>query len=161
MKKLYINESEKDIIKNRYKSLGIISEQINITFEDGSTETITSDDQAAPTPAPQKKTYFCDGKWKKCPAVPLDICCIDRQPEDQSPLKKVQKCVGTNPDGKYGPKTKKALEDKGYATNVTQEVYDKIMADCGKETPKEEPKQEEKPDVNPYADWVSQEELTQ
>ena len=43
----------------------------------------------------------------------------------------VQKCLGLVDDGKFGPKTEKALSDGGYGTELTQDVYNKIKEKCG------------------------------
>jgi len=49
-------------------------------------------------------------------------------------VSEVQGCLGLSADGKFGPKTEKALTDKGYGTEITKEVYDKIKANCGSST---------------------------
>ena len=46
-------------------------------------------------------------------------------------VSEIQGCLGLSTDGKFGPKTEKALTDKGYGTEITKEVYDKIKANCG------------------------------
>ena len=46
-------------------------------------------------------------------------------------VSEVQSCLGLSADGKFGPKTEKTLKDKGYGTEITKEVYDKIKANCG------------------------------
>lgn len=46
-------------------------------------------------------------------------------------VSEVQDCLGLTPDGKFGPKTEKALIDKGYSTEISQETYDKIKENCG------------------------------
>jgi hypothetical protein len=43
----------------------------------------------------------------------------------------VQKCLGLPNDGKFGPKTEKALTAGGYGTEITQDVYNKIKEKCG------------------------------
>lgn len=49
-------------------------------------------------------------------------------------IKEIQKCIGANPDGVYGPETERKLEEKGYPTEITQEVYNRIMQDCASST---------------------------
>jgi hypothetical protein len=46
-------------------------------------------------------------------------------------VKKLQAKLGIEAIGKFGPKTEQGLKDKGYNTTVTQEVYDKILKNCG------------------------------
>jgi len=46
----------------------------------------------------------------------------------------VQKCLGLYNDGKFGPKTEAKLVEKGYGTEITKEVYDKIKEKCGTNT---------------------------
>jgi len=65
-------------------------------------------------------------KWKDCPNLPLTKGCKGEK------VSKIQDCLGgLSVDGKFGPKTEQGLKDKGYSTTVTQEVYDKIIANCG------------------------------
>lgn len=49
-------------------------------------------------------------------------------------VSEVQKCLGISADGKFGPKTEKALTDKGYTTEISKETYDKIKTNCGTST---------------------------
>jgi hypothetical protein len=49
-------------------------------------------------------------------------------------VSEVQDCLGLTPDGKFGPKTEKALIDKGYSKEISQETYDKIKENCGSST---------------------------
>lgn len=81
------------------------------------------------------------GSYLKCDAFPINKGCYNK-----TYITKVQECLGFTGkwiDGKYGSETEKKLKEKGYETTITQEVYDKIVANCGKENPKEEPKPEE------------------
>jgi len=48
-----------------------------------------------------------------------------------SVVSEIQSCLGLGADGKFGPKTEKTLKNKGYGTEITKEVYDKIKANCG------------------------------
>lgn len=68
-----------------------------------------------------------------CTDFPMGFGCMSGKVED------VQKCLGgLVPDGKLGPKTQAALgEDE-----LTQELYDKIMADCAKKDDEETTKQD-------------------
>jgi hypothetical protein len=65
-------------------------------------------------------------KWKDCSNFPLTKGC------KSSKVSEIQSCLGITADGKFGPMTEKTLSSKGYGTSVTQEVYDKIMSNCGK-----------------------------
>lgn len=101
------------------------------------------------------------GSYLKCDTFPINKGCYNK-----TYITKVQECLGFTGkwiDGKYGSETEKKLKEKGYETTITQEVYDKIVANCGKETPKEEPKKEEpKPDEkkdivkqeDPFKNWT-------
>ena len=64
-------------------------------------------------------------KWKDCPNFPLTKGCKGEKVE------KIQNCLRISVDGKFGSETEKTISDKGYSTPVTQEVYDKIIANCG------------------------------
>jgi hypothetical protein len=63
--------------------------------------------------------------YKVCDSFPLTKGCSG------SKVSEFQKCIGVTVDGKFGPKTEQRLKDKGYSTTVTQEVYDKILKNCG------------------------------
>lgn len=67
-----------------------------------------------------------DGKYRDCPDLPFTKYC--KNPK----LKEIQECIGAKPDGYYGPETETKLKEKGYSTTITQEVYDKIIENCGK-----------------------------
>jgi hypothetical protein len=51
-----------------------------------------------------------------------------------SAISEVQDCLGLTPDGKFGPNTEAALVAKGYGTEITQDVYNKVKANCGGST---------------------------
>lgn len=63
--------------------------------------------------------------YRVCDSFPLTKGCKG------SKVMEFQKCIGVSADGKFGPKTEQGLKDKGYSTTVTQEVYDKILKNCG------------------------------
>ena len=63
--------------------------------------------------------------YKVCDSFPLTKGCSG------SKVSEFQKCIGVRADGKFGPKTEQGLKDKGYDITVTQEVYDKILKNCG------------------------------
>jgi hypothetical protein len=63
--------------------------------------------------------------YKVCDSFPLTKGCTG------SKVSEFQKCIGVTVDGKFGAKTEQRLKDKGYSTTVTQEVYDKILKNCG------------------------------
>lgn len=173
MKKIFINEDEKSSIVDKYKKLGIIVKEskIELTY-DRSNEVVTIDDTTVAPPEDTKgekksseekkggeekkndSSKKSTGSYKYCADFPFVKFCSNK-----AVIGKVQECLGgLKTDGFFGPKTEAKLKEKGYEIEITKEVYDKIMADCGKETPKEEPKKEGEVDVNPYADWVSGEE---
>lgn len=43
---------------------------------------------------------------------------------------KIQQCLGLSDDGKFGPKTEKAVEDAGYGTDVSEDDYEEIVNNC-------------------------------
>jgi hypothetical protein len=63
--------------------------------------------------------------WTNCTSFPYKKGCKNND------IKKIQDCLGITPDGKFGSETEKALKSKGYDVIITQEIYDKIMANCG------------------------------
>lgn len=83
-----------------------------------------------------EKTKSCVGvvpvtntKWKDCPNFPLTKDCKGEK------VSKIQECLGgLVVDGKFGSDTEKALKSKEYDVIITQEIYDKIMANCGTTT---------------------------
>jgi len=167
MKNLFVNEEERSSIVDKYKKLGLLIKEnkIELTY-DKSGEVVTIDDVVSIPPedkkdekkgSEEKKDEKKDdsskkstGSYKYCSDFPFTKFCSNK-----AVIGKVQECLGgIKADGFYGPKTEAKLKEKGYDTTITKEVYDKIIADCGKE----EPKKEGEVDVNPYADWVSGEE---
>lgn len=83
-----------------------------------------------------EKTKSCVGvvpvtntKWKDCPNFPLTKDCKGEK------VSKIQECLGgLVVDGKFGSDTEKALKSKGYDVIITQEIYDKIIDNCGTTT---------------------------
>lgn len=79
-----------------------------------------------------EKTQSCvtntkvKSKWRNCTSFPLTKGCKSDK------VSKIQSCLGITADGKFGPMTEKTLSSKGYGISVTQEVYDKIVSNCGK-----------------------------
>jgi hypothetical protein len=68
-------------------------------------------------------------KWKDCPNLPLTKGCKGEK------VSKIQDCLGELVvDGKFGSDTEKALKSKGYDVIITQEIYDKIIDNCGTTT---------------------------
>jgi hypothetical protein len=63
--------------------------------------------------------------WRECTDFPLTKGCKGDK------VSKIQNCLGISADGKFGSGTEKALSNEGYSTTVTQEIYDKIMSNCG------------------------------
>jgi hypothetical protein len=64
-------------------------------------------------------------KWRECIDFPLTKGCKGDK------VCKIQNCLGISADCKFGSGTEKALSNEGYSTTVTQEIYDKIMSNCG------------------------------
>jgi len=64
----------------------------------------------------------CEGK-----DFPLEFGC------KSSKIAEVQKCLGVTDDGKFGPNTKKALEDNKHdvSKGLTKDVYNLIKNNCG------------------------------
>ena len=46
-------------------------------------------------------------------------------------IKKIRHCLGMSSNGKFDSDTERVLKSKGYDVIITQEIYDKIMANCG------------------------------
>ena len=62
--------------------------------------------------------------YKDCPSFPMTKGCKSMK------IMEVQECLKIKPDGKFGTETLNALKAKGYGETITQEVYDKIKAEC-------------------------------
>lgn len=77
------------------------------------------EEEPVPPPVPEKNRY------KDCPDFPFTKFCKNVK------IKRIQECIGAKPDGYYGPETETKLKEKGYSTTITQEVYDKIIKNCG------------------------------
>ena len=79
-----------------------------------------------PEPEPEKNPVSQKSRYVVCPNFPLTKGCKGEKVE------KAQECLGgLVVDGKFGKNTQDALVDKGYGTVLTQEVYDKIISNCG------------------------------
>jgi hypothetical protein len=74
-----------------------------------------------------KKSYY------DCSKVNLDTTSLTYGCVDQR-IAQIQKCLGVTADGKFGPKTLKALKDNSYDTSkgITKEIFNKINAGCKK-----------------------------
>ena len=66
--------------------------------------------------------------WVDCKSFPYKKGCKNDD------IKKIQDCLGIKSDGKFGSDTERALKSKGYDVIITQEIYDKIIANCGTTT---------------------------
>jgi hypothetical protein len=87
-------------------------------------------------------------KYRYCPDFPFTKSCKNEK------IREIQKCIGTVPDGFYGPKTEQKLIENGYPTKITKEVFNNIMAKCQKT---QEPKPDESGLPPEYANWSSEE----
>lgn len=74
----------------------------------------TKKDDGTVPPKPQ------ESKWKKCDSFPMNIYCISDK------IKEVQDCLCIKADGKFGNVT----AEKMGAKTLTQDLYDKIKANC-------------------------------
>jgi hypothetical protein len=76
-----------------------------------------------------KKVYYdCSGV--DIETTPLTYGCKDMK------IVEIQGCLGIDPDGKFGPNTRKALIDNGYdiSKGITKEIYTKVLASCDPST---------------------------
>lgn len=86
-------------------------------------------DQTPTTPVPTtgRMTYFSCEDWDITTKPHIIGCTSSR-------IREVQSCLGLNPDGKFGPKTEKALKDieSDVSKGITLEIYNKVMRACGR-----------------------------
>lgn len=80
-----------------------------------------------PTPTTGGMTYFSCEDWDITTKPHIIGCTSSR-------IREVQSCLGLNPDGKFGPKTEKALKDieSDVSKGITLEIYNKVMRACGR-----------------------------
>jgi hypothetical protein len=104
---------------------------------DGNTYTMkcVSTPVIPPTPEDTDKVTY-----RNCTSLPFTKGCKN------SKIRDIQNCIGAKVDGAYGPETESKLIEKGYPTEITQEVYDKIIKNCG-QSATDEIKPELTPDV--------------
>lgn len=78
-----------------------------------------------PRPRPRPVPRPTQSQFKTCPEqMPIKFGCKNET------VKEIQNCLKLTPDGMFGPKTKKALIDKGYGgESITTEM---VIAICGK-----------------------------
>jgi hypothetical protein len=90
--------------------------------------TVTSTGNKTPTVTPVVKT----DTYKTCPdTFPIEKFCVN------DTIKKVQGCLGgLSQDGKFGPKTQSALEDKGLlGSKITQFTLDTVCKETKTKSP--------------------------
>jgi hypothetical protein len=89
-------------------------------------------------------------QWTNCTSFPYKKGC------KSSDIEKAQECLGgLVVDGKFGRRTEGVLINKGYGDVLTQEVYDKIIANCGGAQTSTQ-----QTEVNPYDNWEPNEPET-
>lgn len=64
-------------------------------------------------------------KYTYCPDFPFTKFCKNNK------IRKIQECVGAKVDGAYGPETERKLKENGYDTTITEEIYNRIITNCG------------------------------
>ena len=74
--------------------------------------------------------------WRDCD-FPLIKGCKNEK------VREIQNCLGLTTDGKFGPKTEKAVEEAGYGTDVSEDDYNKILKDCNESSSSSETKPED------------------
>ena len=91
---------------------------------DGNTYTMNCVSESVIPPTPEDSG---SGKvtYRTCTSLPFTKGCKN------SKIRDIQNCIGAKVDGAYGPETESKLIEKGYSTEITQEVYDKIIKNCG------------------------------
>lgn len=65
------------------------------------------------------------GGYKNCPNFPFTKFCKNDK------IRKIQECIGAKVDGTYGPETERKLKENGYDTTITEEIYNRIIDNCG------------------------------
>ena len=88
----------------------------------------TGGDGTTTTPKPDNQNKYVDCSNVDIATTPLQYGCKDNR------IAEIQGCIGVATDGKFGPKTLKALVDGGYeaSNGITKEMYDKVIANCKK-----------------------------
>jgi hypothetical protein len=68
-------------------------------------------------------------KYNNCTNLPMAMYCSSDK------IREVQECLGITADGKFGPQTRNALKSSGYGdgTILTEDYFNAIIANCGKE----------------------------
>ena len=88
----------------------------------------TGGDGTTIIPKPNNQNKYVDCSNVDIATTPLQYGCKDKR------IAEIQGCIGVATDGKFGPKTLKALVDGGYeaSNGITKEMYDKVIANCKK-----------------------------
>jgi len=76
-------------------------------------------DPTVPVPDPDE-----DRIYRYCPDFPFTKFCKNDK------IREIQKCIGAEVDGAYGPETERKLKENGYSTTITKEVFDEILEKC-------------------------------
>lgn len=81
---------------------------------------------STPTPTPGLSYFSCED-WD-IRTKPYIIGCTSTR------IREVQSCLGLSADGKFGPKTEKALMnlESDMSKGITAEIYNKVMRACGR-----------------------------
>jgi hypothetical protein len=120
---IFYDDGKFNSVNNRYK--GTWSEQDGgILIKIGDKDYVL-DCQNIPVPPVPVPPVPTKGKCKPCSSFPMNIWCKSEK------IREIQKCIGASPDSCYGPKTEAKLKEKGYSTTITQDVYNKIIKNCG------------------------------
>jgi hypothetical protein len=97
------------------------------------------EEEPEPVPVPDPDE---DGTYRYCPDFPFTKFCKNDK------IREIQKCIDAKVDGYYGPETEGKLEENGYSTTITKEVFDEILEKCeggGEDEPEPEPELEFEP----------------